>query len=69
MNLNAANIFLEYEEAVDLYFETRQEALRLRAISLRRKLLDELVCRCAEHEPYIQTTGQFDIPKWLQGEN
>lgn len=68
MNLNAANIFLELEEAIELYLDTRQDALRLRVIILRRQLLDELVCRCAEHEPYIQATGQLDVPKWLAGE-
>lgn len=58
-------LFLNYEEAVSLYVETRQEACRLRAIVLRREILDALVCTCPNCATDLLSTGQLQAPAWL----
>jgi hypothetical protein len=57
-------LFFDYEEAVSLYVETRQEACRLRAITLRREILARSI-HCAGCAEQIFAPGQLQAPAWL----
>lgn len=66
MSIEIANLFFEYEEAVTLYIETRNPALRLRAVVLRRQLLDSLLG--ADWMATVGIDQGFNqAPAWLAG--
>lgn len=69
MTTQIAQLFFDYEEAVSLYVETDQEACRLRAIVLRRDLLDRLLGEGWIENGDLLASGQMQVPKWMVGEN
>lgn len=69
MTIETINLFFDYEEAIQLYVETRNPALRLRAITLRRQFLDALLGDEWWGDPSFIANGQAQVPRWLAEEN
>lgn len=69
MTIEAINLFFDYEEAIQLYIETRNPALRLRAILLRRQFLDALLGEGWWDDQSFIANGQAQVPRWLSEEN